>query len=74
MHQTNLTEIFREHQLALLREAEDRRLVRRLRVTPPQRPSRTGRRRLGAGFRREISPRGDGPASRSSGLRGPGDR
>jgi hypothetical protein len=31
MHQTNPTEMFRERQLALLREAEDRRLARRLR-------------------------------------------
>jgi hypothetical protein len=30
MYQTNPTEIFRERQLALLREAEDRRLARRL--------------------------------------------
>jgi hypothetical protein len=29
MYQTNPTEIFRERQLALLREAEDRRLARR---------------------------------------------
>ena len=31
MYQTNPTELFRERQLALLREAEDRRLARRLR-------------------------------------------
>ena len=31
MYQTNPTEMFRERQLALLREAEDRRLARRLR-------------------------------------------
>ena len=58
MHQTNLTEMFRERQLGLLREAENRRLVRRLRVTRPQRNSRTGRSRLGAGFRRVIAPWG----------------
>jgi len=29
LYQTNPTEIFRERQLALLREADDRRLVRR---------------------------------------------
>jgi hypothetical protein len=39
MYQTNLTESFRERQLALLREAEDRRLALRLR----------------AGFRRAIA-------------------
>ena len=32
MYQTNLTEMFRERQLALLREAEDRRLAFRLRA------------------------------------------
>jgi hypothetical protein len=31
MYQTNPTEMFRERQLALLREAEDRRHARRLR-------------------------------------------
>ena len=31
MYQTNPTEMFRERHLALLREAEDRRLARRLR-------------------------------------------
>ncbi len=31
MHQTNPTEMFRERHLALLREAEDRHLTRRLR-------------------------------------------
>jgi hypothetical protein len=55
MYQTNLTEMFRERQLALLREAEDRRLARRLRGTRPQRSSRTGRPRPGAGFRRAIA-------------------
>jgi cobalamin biosynthesis Mg chelatase CobN len=37
MHQTNLTEMFRQRHLALLREAEDRRL----RATRSQRSSRT---------------------------------
>ena len=32
MHQTYPTDIFRERQLALLREAEERRLVRQLRA------------------------------------------
>ena len=31
MHQTNPTEMFRERQLTLLREVENRRLARRLR-------------------------------------------
>ncbi len=39
MYQTNLTEMFHERQLALLRETEHRRLARRLR----------------AGFRRAIA-------------------
>jgi hypothetical protein len=56
MYQTNLTEMFRERQLALLREAEDRRLARRLRAVRPQRSSRTESRRPGAGlFRRAIA-------------------
>jgi urease accessory protein UreF len=59
MYQTNLTEMFRERQLALLREAEDRRLARRLarrlRAARPQRSSRTESRRPGAGFRRTIA-------------------
>jgi hypothetical protein len=55
MHQTNMTEMFRERQLEMLREAENRRLARRLRVTRPQRSSRTGRGRLGAGFQRAIA-------------------
>jgi hypothetical protein len=32
MHQTNLTEVFRERQLAPLTEAEERRLARQLRA------------------------------------------
>jgi urease accessory protein UreF len=55
MYQTNPTEMFREYQLALLREAEDRRLARRLRAARPQRSSRTKSRRPGAGFRRAIA-------------------
>jgi hypothetical protein len=55
MNQINPTEMFRERQLELMREAEDRRLARRVRVTRPQRSSRIGRRQLGAGFRRAIA-------------------
>lgn len=47
MYQTNPTEMFRERQLALLREAEERRLARKL-------SPRDGRRRMAA-FRRAIS-------------------
>ncbi len=55
MYQTNLTEMFRERQLALLREAENRRLARQLRVTRSQESSRSGDGRPGAGFRRAIA-------------------
>jgi hypothetical protein len=55
MYQTNPTEMFHERQLALLREAEDRRLARQLRAVRPQMPSRTESRRPGAGFRRAIA-------------------
>ncbi len=55
MNQINPTEMFRERQLELMREAESRRLARRLRVTRPQRSSRSEHRSLGAGFRRAIA-------------------
>jgi hypothetical protein len=55
MYQANLTETFRERQFTLLREAEDRRLARRLRAARPQRSSRTESRWPGAGFRRAIA-------------------
>ena len=55
MYQTNLAEMFRERQLTLLREAENRRLARHLRVTRLHRSSRTGRGRPGAWFRRAIA-------------------
>jgi urease accessory protein UreF len=55
MYQINPTEMFRERQLALLREAEERRLARRLRASRPRRSSRTESRRIGAGFRRAIA-------------------
>ena len=55
MYQTNLTEMFRERQLTLLHEAENRRLARRLRAARPQRSSRTEGGRPGAGFRRAIA-------------------
>ena len=48
MHQTNPTEMLRERHLALLREAEDRRLAQRLRK------ARLKERRM-AGFQRAIT-------------------
>ena len=53
MHQTNPTEMFRERQLALLREGEDRRLARRLRTARSKGRPRSDRRV--AGFRRVIA-------------------
>jgi hypothetical protein len=53
MHQTNPTEVFRERQFALLREAEDRRLARRLRTARSKRSPRSERR--AAGFRQAIA-------------------
>ena len=47
MHQTNPTETFRERQLALLREAEERRLARRLRRARSKRSPRSDRRAAG---------------------------
>jgi hypothetical protein len=55
MYQINATEMFRQRQLGLLREAENRRLARQMRVTRPQRSTRTGRGRPEAGFRRAIA-------------------
>jgi hypothetical protein len=55
MYQINATEMFRERQLGLLREAENRRLARHLWVTRPQMSPRTGRGRPGTGFRRAIA-------------------
>ncbi len=52
MHQTNPTEMFRERQLALGREAEDRRLARRLRAALSKRSPRSDQRM--AGFRRAV--------------------
>ncbi len=53
MYQTNPTEMFRERQLALLREAEKRRLARRLRTARSKGRPRSERR--AAGFRRAIA-------------------
>ena len=53
MHQTNPTEMFRERQLALLREAEDRRPARRLRAAHSKRSPRSDQRM--AVFRRAVA-------------------
>jgi hypothetical protein len=53
MYQPNPTEMFRERQLALLREAEDRRHAGRLRAAASKRSSRSERRK--AGFRRAMA-------------------
>jgi hypothetical protein len=53
MHQTNPTEMFRERHLALVREAEDRRLTRRLRAAQSKRSPRSDQRM--AGFRRAVA-------------------
>jgi hypothetical protein len=52
MYQTNPTEIFRERQLALLREAEERRLARQLRAARSKERPRSERRMAG-GFEEE---------------------
>ena len=52
MHQTNPTEMFRERQLALMRDAEARRIARQLRAARSKGHSRSDRRV--AGFRRAI--------------------
>jgi hypothetical protein len=51
MYQTNPTEVFRERQLGLLREAQERRLARGTRAAPRS-PRSEGRRM--AAFRRAI--------------------
>jgi hypothetical protein len=53
MYQTNPTEMFRERQLALGREAEDRRRARRLRAAHSKRSPRSDQRM--AGFRRAVA-------------------
>jgi hypothetical protein len=53
MHQTYPTEMFRERQPALLREAEERRLARRLRTARSKGRPRSERR--AAGFRQAIA-------------------
>ena len=53
MQQTNLTEMFRERQLALLEEAENRHLARRLRKARSNGQPRSER--LMAGFERAIA-------------------
>jgi hypothetical protein len=53
MNQTNPTEMFRERQLGLLSEAENRRLARRLRKAHSKGHPRSERRT--AGFRRAIA-------------------
>ena len=54
MYQPNPTEMFRERQLALLREAEDRRLARRRRRASASKQGPQSERQL-AGFRRAIA-------------------
>ena len=53
MYQTNPTEMFGERHLALLREAADRRLARRLRAARTKGRPRSDRRRTG--FWRSIA-------------------
>ena len=53
MHQINPTEMMRERQAALLRDADERRLARRLRASGPRRSPRTES--LGAGFRWAVA-------------------
>ncbi len=53
MYHSNPTEIVSERHLALLREAEDRRLARRLRAARSKRNPRSDRRITG--FRRAIA-------------------
>ena len=53
MHQTYPTEVFRQRQLALLREAAERRLARRLRTARSKGRPRSERR--AAGFRQAIA-------------------
>jgi hypothetical protein len=53
MYQTNPTEMFRERQLALLREADGRRLARRLRAARSKEHPQSEQRM--AGFQRAIA-------------------
>jgi len=55
MYQINPAEMLRERHAALLREAEERRLARRLRARNPRRSPRTQSSRSGAGFRRAVA-------------------
>ena len=55
MYQTNPTEILRERHATLLREAEERRLARRLRARSPRRSPLTESGRLGLWFRRAVA-------------------
>ena len=55
MYQANPTEMFRERQVALLREAEDRRLVRRRRRASASKSEGSWSERQLAGFRRAIA-------------------
>ena len=59
MYQINPMEMLSERHAALLREAEERRLARRLRARSPQRSPRTESRRPGAGFRRAVASWGE---------------
>jgi hypothetical protein len=55
MYQTNPTEVWREHHLALLREADERRLARRLRRPRLRRSSQTGSQQRTAALGRVIA-------------------
>ena len=55
MYQINPTEMLSERHATLLREAEERRLARRLRARSPQRSPRTESGRIRAGFRRAVA-------------------
>ena len=55
MYQINPTEMLRERHAGLLREAEERRLARRLRDGSLRRSPRTESGRLGTGFRQAVA-------------------
>jgi hypothetical protein len=55
MYQINPTEMLYERHAALLRDAEERRLARRLRAGSPRRSPLTESGRLGAGFLRTVA-------------------
>ena len=55
MYQINPMEMLSERHAALLREAEERRLARRLRARSPRRLPLTGSGRPGDGFRRAVA-------------------